>query len=216
MVIKLPEGIKKAIKKRYILSTIQFGSSLRKSEYQDIDLAIVIKKGCYKNFLEIVYGENFKGFDISLIKEEEVRGPEKFRFGKHGAHFLFSLIHGKVLYGKNLFQRFKVLDSQIKKSVLVSLFDYIEDVRRAIFRDKIDKNIKRRWPKFLRLCLYLLGTNLKYPDMLGLKKNELRNYLRKYNIDLDITPKNLKDPKNLLIAHEAVWMKVLKKKKLII
>lgn len=217
MNVKIPKAIQKATKKGLVLSIIQFGSSLRKSKYQDIDLAVVLKRSCYKNFLEIVYGEKFQGFDISLIKEEEIQGPEKFRFGGHGAHFLVSLIQGKTLYGENLFLKFKDLkfERRIKKSVLSRLFDYIEDVRRAVFRDKINKNIKRRWLKFLRLSLYLLNNDLKYPEVLDLKKNEMRKYLKKHNIDIDKTWKNLKNQKNLLISYEIVWKKVLKKEKLI-
>ncbi len=108
MKINFPKGLKKP-QRKLILSIIQFGSSLRKSKYQDVDLAIVLKKNPYKNFLEIVYGEKFQGFDIFLIKEE-VQGPAKFRFGGHGAHFVFSLIRGKALYDNdnNPFLKFKV------------------------------------------------------------------------------------------------------------
>ncbi|KKQ67061.1 MAG: hypothetical protein A2W71_00115 [Candidatus Nealsonbacteria bacterium RIFCSPLOWO2_02_39_8] len=210
MKTKLPKAIKKALKEGYVMSIIQFGSSLRKSIYQDIDLAIVLKNGCYDDFLEIVYGEKFQGFDISLIKEGEIHGPEKFRFGGHGAHFLSSMINGKILYGKNPFRVFKVSESQIRKSIISRLFDYIEDVRRAVFKDRINQNIKRRWPKFLRLSLYLLEANLKYPDILDWDNNQIGKYLKKYNIDLDATSKNLRNPKRLLILYETVWEKILK------
>jgi len=138
MEVKFPKMLKKAIEKGFLISIIQFGSSLRKPEYQDIDLAIVLKRNFYKKFLEIIYGEKFKGFDISLIKEEEVQGPNKFRFGGHGAHFLYSLIKGKTLYGKNPFLKFRNLkfEEQIKKSIFSRLYNYIEDVRRAVFRVK--------------------------------------------------------------------------------
>lgn len=217
MRIKFPTALKRVMKKGFVLSIIQFGSSLRNSKYQDIDLAVVIKKGSLKNFLEIIYGEKFQGFDISLIKEEEIQGPEKFRFGGHGAHFLLSLIRGKTLYGKNPFLKFKDLEfwKRIRKSILSRLFDYIEDVRRAIFLGKINKNIRRRWPKFLRLSLYLLENNLKYSEVLSLNKKEVKRYLKKHNIDIDITSKGLKNPKKLLISYETVWEKVLKKEKLI-
>lgn len=176
MKIKLPPALNVAIKKGYVLSIIQFGSSLRNPEYQDIDLGVVIKKACYRNFLDTIYGEDFQSFDISLIKEGEIQGPKKFRFGKHGAHFLFSLISGKILYGKNIFKKFKVSTVQIKKSVFLSLFIYMEDIRRAIFSGRINKNIKRRWPKFLRLCLYLLNSKLKYPNVLGMTDDYYPQY----------------------------------------
>ena len=213
MKINLPRGIKKAVKKGVVLSVIHFGSSLRKSQFQDIDLAVIIKRDSYEKFLETIYEEKFNGFDISLIKEEEIQGPEKFRFGGHGAHFLYSLIQGKTLYGKNPFLKFRNLkfENQIKKSIISRLYDYIEDVRRAVFRGKINKNIRRRWPKFLRLSLYLLDNNLRYPEVLSLDKNEVKKYLRKHNIGIDMVSKNLKNPKNLLISYETVWERVLKK-----
>ncbi len=213
MKIDLPQGIKKAIKKGFIISVIHFGSSLRRHQFQDIDLAVIIKRNSYKKFLETVYGEKFNGFDISLIKEEEIQGPEKFRFGGHGAHFLYSLIKGKTLYGKNPFLKFRNLkfEKQIKRSIISRLYDYIEDVRRAVFRGKINKNIRRRWAKFLRLSLYLLDNNLTYPEVLSLDKNKVNKCLRKHNIDIDTTSKNLKNPQKLLISYETVWERVLKK-----
>src|SRR3989339_338227 len=105
MKTKLPKAIKKALKEGYVMSIIQFGSSLRKSIYQDIDLAIVLKNGCYDDFLE---------------------------------------------------------------------------------------------------------TNLKYPDILDWDNNQIGKYLKKYNIDLDATSKNLRNPKRLLILYETVWEKILK------
>lgn len=215
MKTKFPTALKEAVKKGFVLSIIQFGSSLKSLKYQDVDLGIVIKKGCYKDFLNTVYGSNFQGFDISLIKEEEVRGSKKFRFGKHGAHFLFSLINGKTLYGRNPFKKFKVSIPQIKRSILLSLFIYFEDIRRAIFLGKINKNIKRRWPKFLRLCLYLLNHKLKYPDVLSLDDDKIKEQLRKYKLPSILHSRNFKNPKDWIIAYETIWEKVLKRKKLI-
>jgi len=212
MKTKIPLPLKKAIEKGYVLSVIQFGSSLKGSEYQDIDLAIVVKKGCYKDFLNSVYGKNFKGFDISLIKEEEVQGPGKFRFGKHGEHFLFSLINGKTIYGKNPFKKFKVSISHIKKSVFLSLCVYLEDTRRAVFLGKINKSIKRRWPKFLKLSLYLLNDELKYPDVLRLDNSKIKEKLKKYQLPLSLSSKNFKRQKDWIIAYETIWEKVLKTK----
>lgn len=217
MTFEFPNALKRAIKKGLILSVIQFGSSLRRSKYRDIDLAIVIKKNHYEDFLEVAYGEKFKGFDISLIREEEIKGPNKFRFGGHGAHFLYSLTKGRVLYGKNPFLKFKNLkfEDKIRESILSRLYDYIEDVRRAIFRGKINREIKRRWPKFLRLSLYFLDNDLGYIESLTLDEVELKMYLKKYNLNIDISIKNFENQKKILIFYEIIWGKILKKEKLI-
>ncbi len=217
MKVKIPKPLRRAIRSGLVLSIIQFGSSLRRSKYQDIDLAVIIKREAYKEFLNIVYGENFQEFDISLIKEEEIENPDKFRFGGHGAHFLFSLTRGKILYGeKNFLEKFKVnnFDKKIKHSIFLRLFDYVEDVRRAVFLNISNDNIKRRWPKFLRLSLYLLekNNNLKYPDLLDIKEEEIKKHLKRHNIN--IYHKNLQDHKNLLISYEEIWEKVLKKQNL--
>jgi len=203
-----------AIKNEWIISIIQFGSSLRKSNPNDIDLAIIIRNNCYEKFLESVYGEKFKGFDISLIKEEEVQGPKKFRFGSHGAHFLQSLINGKVLYGTNPFRKFKVADSQVRYSTLSRLYDYMEDVRRAVFEGEIKEPIKRHWPKFLRLSLYLLDYSLEYPWVLELDEKEVQIYLKKHRIDINPRDINIHS-KDLLVAYEAIWSKVLQEYRLI-
>ncbi|MCD6500725.1 hypothetical protein J7K42_01760 [bacterium] len=210
--IKLPKSLQTSIRDGYIISIIQFGSSLRRVNYHDIDLAIVVKSGCYEKFVRKIYGKNFNGFDISLIKEEEVQGAKKFRFGSHGAHFLYSLINGKVLYGINPFRKYRVTKRQIKDSIIPPLYNYIEDVRRAIFEGKIKKSIKQRWPKFLRLSLYLIDPDLKYFEALNLREHKLKIYLNKYQIKVNIQPKR---PENLLIAYETIWEEVLKKYKLL-
>jgi hypothetical protein len=163
--------------------------------------------------LNTIYGTDFRGFDISFIKEEEIQGPERFRFGKHGAHFLFSLINGKTVYGKNPFKRFKVSISQIKDSIFLSLFIYIEDIRKAVSLGKINKNIRRRWPKFLRLCLYLLDNKLKYPDVLRINRNEIKQQLKRQKLPLILISRNCKNPKNLIIVYETIWERILKSKK---
>jgi len=210
----IPESLQTVIQNEWIVSIIQFGSSLRKSNPNDIDLAIVIRKGCYEKFLGTVCGEKFKGFDISLIKEEEIQGPKKFRFGGHGAHFLQSLIDGKVLYGMNPFRKFKVTDSQVRNSTLSRLYDYVEDVRRAVFKGKIEGSIKRHWPKFLRLSLYLLDSSLEYPWALNLNEKEVQVYLKKHQIDINPIDINIHS-KDLLVAYETIWSKVLEKYRLI-
>lgn len=214
MNVKLPLSLKNSIKKGLVSSVIQFGSSLRGPNYKDIDLGIILKKGCYEEFSDTVYRTNFQNFDISLIEEEEIQNTKKFRFGKHGLHFLFSLINGKTLFGKNPFKKLKVSESEIKKSIFLSLFIYIEDTRRAIFLNVIDIKIKKRWPKFLRLCLYLLNDELKYPNVLRMTDNRVKSYLKQYNFNIDLASKNFKTSKNWLIAYDTIWNEVLKQVKI--
>lgn len=199
----IPRALRSSIQKGYVISIIQFGSSLYRKDFRDIDLAVIIRYGCYEKFLKEVFGAHFKRFDISLIKEEEISGSGKFRFGGHGAHFLSSLANGRALYGNNPFKYFLVSPSQIRKSVLLRLYDYIEDVRRAVFKGNVQSSIKRRWPKFLKLSLYLLDADLQYFRALNLNEKELAFYLKKYRIGLR--------GKNLLVKHEKVWELVLKK-----
>lgn len=203
----IPDSLSAAIRNDYLVSIIQFGSSMRRKNYRDIDLAIVLRRGCYERFIKSVYGKRFDGFDVSLIKEEEVQGPKKFQFGGHGSHFLYSLIRGKVLYGINPFRRFKVTNSQIKESAVSRMYDYIEDVRRTIFCGKVKKSIKSRWPKFLRLSLYLLDSDLKYPQVLDMKNREVKKYLKRHKLTISTWPKNI------LVAYEIIWSMVLKKRK---
>lgn len=200
---KLLEPFTKVIQKGLISSIIQFGSSLRTETYDDIDLAVVVRRGRYANFLRETYGKTFPGLDISIIREEEVVGPRKFRFGGHGAHFLYSLIHGKILYGENPFRQFRVNKSQIESSILLRLYNYMEDVRRSVVRRKIKSSIKKRWPKFIRLTLYLLDSNLKYPEVLELPDSKIPPLLRKHKIILN--------KKGILLNYELLWQRVLNK-----
>jgi len=170
MIIKTPKILNDLINLDYIISIIQFGSSVRKNTYKDIDIAVIIKQSCYEKFIKQIYGKKFIGFDISIIKEKEIRKPKKFRFGNHGAHFAYSLKKGKTLYGINPFSKLLINKKQIQNSIITRLYDYMYDVRKTIFKSAIQKSIKERWPKFLRLSLYLLDSNLKYPEVLDITK----------------------------------------------
>jgi len=95
----------------------------------------------------------------------------------------------------------------IDDSIMTRLYDYIYDVRKAVTNGKISKDIKKRWPKFIRLSLYLIDPQLKYPNVLQISDKELNKYLNKHHIKL----KN----KKLLLNYETVWEKVLSKKNVI-
>lgn len=207
MTLKISKIINNLIETGCVISIIQFGSSIRKNKYKDIDLAVIVKQNYYSEFIKKIYGKSFTGFDISAIREEEIKKHNKFKFGNHGAHFAYSLKNGKVLYGDNLFSKFLINDKQIRNSILTRLYDYMYDVRKSVFKNEIQKSIKERWPKFLRLSLYLLDSNLKYPEILDLTENELSPYLKEHKLSL---PKN-----NLILAHEIIWEKVLIKNKII-
>jgi hypothetical protein len=198
----IPRSLKRPLKRGYILSIVQFGSSLRSSRPRDIDLAVVVKKGCYGAFLKSV-GRTEKNLDIALIKEEETNDLQNFRWGNHGAHMVRSMGLGKALYGKNIFQHVPVSRRQLVDSIRSRLYGYIEEVRRAAFTTRVDPEIRRRWPKFLRLALFLIDADLSYPAVLGLTDAEVRTILKKHRI-----PLNTRD---IRIGHETLWEQVLKK-----
>jgi len=199
--IKLPKPLIKAVRRGYIVAIIHFGSSLYCSVYHDIDLAVVVKRSYYKKLLKEIRGKIQANFDIALIRQEEITGAEEFRWGGHGAHFLKSLIEGEAVYGLNPFLKFSVSDSQLKASILSRLYDYMEDVRRAALQRNIKSSIKKRWPKFIRLSLYLLEDGFTYPGILNLSESELAPYFKKHKIDTNKV--------NLLLEYEAIWKKVL-------
>ena len=196
-----------SIHKNHIAAIIQFGSSLRRESHRDLDVAVVVRRGLYEKFLQEPRRRRLGQLDISVIREEEVLSSRKFRFGGHGAHFLYSLIHGRTLYGTNPFKRFKVIESQIRRSVLLRLYDYIEDVRRAVVQGNIRRSIRKRWQKFLRLSLFLLDSKLHYFEALDLSDNAVYVLLKRKKIILN--------EKNLLLDYEILWQRVLRRYKFI-
>ena len=125
MKAKIPLPLKKLIKEGAILSIIQFGSSTRKKKFNDIDLGIIIKKGYYEHLLNSVFDKSFPKYDISFIKEEEIKNLRKFKFGNQGMHFAQSLKNGNVLYGKNPFENINISKAEIDNSIITRLYDYI-------------------------------------------------------------------------------------------
>lgn len=199
---KLPISLRNGINKEYIIGIIKFGSSVGGKKYNDIDLAVIIKKNCYFKFLKLINPEDFKNFDISLIREEEIKNLNKFRFGSHGQHLIPVFQKGDLLFGKNPFLNFVVDDELIRHSILMRLYDYVYDVRKSFFKKEIMENIERRWHKFVRLSLYLISEELNFLDVLKISESEVGLLLRKYNITID--------NENILIAYEKVWEKVPK------
>jgi len=205
--LRLPACLQDAIDLGYVVGVIQFGSSLRKEAFRDIDLAVILRRNSYARFLRKVYGKKFLGLDISLIREEELRRPKQFRFGSHGLHFAKALQQGKLLYGTNPFSELRISEKEIKRSIILRLYDYMYDVRRAVFAGRIQASIIKRWPKFVRLALYLLNPSLEYPAVLHLKDDTVVRLLMREELRLPA--------RNLLLAHEMLWEKVLQKYDLI-
>lgn len=170
-----------------ILSIVQFGSSIHASNPGDIDLCIVIKKGA---FFEFLAGEPFalvpKNIDISLIREEEIKDTSSFRFGSHGVHLLRSLQDGVAVYGENIFLKMPVpTTALVKASILDRLHDYLYEVRKLeTSRKKVKYDLKKRWPKFQRLALFLLDTRdeITFPGVLRVKDSVVEEQFKKYGL----------------------------------
>lgn len=203
--VKLPKSLIKCWNNGWILGVVQFGSSLYLKESQDIDIAIIIRVGCYEKLVKRINNNEFKGFDVSLIKEEELADWKKFRFGSHGIHLIPPLKSGLTLLGANPFLKapnFK--KSLIKKSIIIRLADYIYIVRKSVFNSKLKNQVKSRWDKFARLAIFLLDDEIKFPDVLKLRNNEIAFLLRKNKLNSDI------DSKNLVVSYEKLWQKIIK------
>lgn len=199
----IPHLLKSPIENNFVLSIIQFGSSLYKRSYNDIDLAVIIKNNTYEDFRKSIVPQKGSIFDIALIKEKEAILTNEFRWGSHGVHMLKSMSLGKAIFGDNIFRNINISELQIKRSIKSRLYDYMEDVRRSVFKKNIDRNIIRRWKKFLRLSLYLLDTKLVYPNILYVDHKMLNPYINRYKI-------NIRND-NLLCSYESLWEIVLDK-----
>lgn len=170
-----------------ILSIVQFGSSIYTSNPGDIDLCIVTKNG---DFFEFLAGEPFalvpKNIDISLVREEEIEDASSFRFGSHGVHLLCSLQDGVALYGENVFLKMPApTTTLVKTSILDRLYDYLYEVRKLeTSRKEVEYNLKKRWPKFQRLTLFLLDTRgeITFPAVLITKDSVVEEQFKKYGL----------------------------------
>lgn len=170
-----------------ILSIVQFGSSLYSEEPGDIDLCVVTKKGY---FFDLLAEKSFTlispNIDISLLREEELRESDFFRFGSHGIHLLVSLREGKAIHGENIFLELHApSEKAVKESILDRLYDYLYEVRKLETLNDMDNlTILKRWPKFNRLALFLLDTTgeLTFPAVLSISKSELEKRLSEYGL----------------------------------
>ena len=120
-IFNLPDSLKSAIARNLIVGVIQFGSSLYNKNSDDIDLAVILKRNSYNKFLGHVNPDDFIGFDISLIKEEEIGDFKKFRFGSHGPHLGIPIKSGKVIFGCNPFIDFNIKDLILRESISIPI-----------------------------------------------------------------------------------------------
>jgi len=191
-----------------ILSIVQFGSSLYSENPGDIDLCVVTKKGCFFDLLaEKSFTQVSSNIDISLLKEEELKGTDFFRFGSHGVHLLVSLREGKAIYGENIFLELSAPSERaVKESILDRLYDYLYEVRKLeTLKDKDISATLKRWPKFNRLALFLLDTTgeLTFPAVLSISESEIEKRFSKYGLQYQ--------DEFTVVGFEHIWETILAK-----
>ena len=168
-------------KKGLIVGVIRFGSSLYSSNPGDIDLAIITTKGKLDEFVNLLVDDkSLTGYDISLIKEEEINSSKKFYFGGHGQHLVESIRNGITLIGDNPFKNYPSIDIQdIKLSVFERMKEYIYILRKSYFDENAEKKFHQRYNKMLKLSLFLLGENYAFPEILSVDIKDIQNSLIK-------------------------------------
>lgn len=191
-----------------VLSIVQFGSSLYSENPGDIDLCVVTKKGCFFDLLaEKSFTQIPPNIDISLLKEEELKGTDFFRFGSHGVHLLVSLREGKAICGENIFLELSPpSEKAVKESILDRLYDYLYEVRKLeTLKDMDNSTVLKRWPKFNRLALFLLDTTgeLTFPAVLSISKSELEKRLSEYGLQYQ--------DEFTAVGFEHIWETILAK-----
>lgn len=189
-----------------ILSIVQFGSSVHTSNPRDIDLCIVTKNGAFFDFLsQGPFALVPKNIDISLVREEEIRDTNSFRFGSHGVHLLRSLQNGVALYGENIFLKMPVPTTElVKASILDRLYDYLYEVRKLETScEGVEYGLKKRWPKFQRLALFLLDARggITFPEVLIVQDSVVEEQFKKYGLQYQ--------REFTAVGFEHIWEKIL-------
>lgn len=197
----LPRSLRNCIEQDLLVGVIQFGSSLTKQQPNDIDLAVVVRRGRFTDFLIQIHPEDFRSIDISLIREEELSDLEHFRFGSHGVHLVPVFASGRVLHGVNPFRGIEIPVDAVLRSILLRLFDYMYEVRKSHFRDTLPMGMSGRWAKFSRLSLLFLTDDLHFPDVLNISDQEVVMRWQMQDIHLEEF--------DLPGSYEAIWEKVL-------
>lgn len=203
--IILPKEIITLFNKNLFVGVIQFGSSLFNKKAIDIDLAIIIKKGNLKSFINQLNKVNKipSSYDISLILEEELVNVNTFSFGCHGSYLVESFRKGKTLLGKNPFILFPIVSiEKIKNDIYERMKEYIYILRKSYFNDLALKKFNSRYNKFLKLSLFLLSKKYDYPEIMFISDNIIISNLSNLGY-------NLKSDKQFNV--EILWKEIIKR-----
>lgn len=200
--IKLPKIFLRAYKLGLIRSVILFGSSLTIKHPKDIDLAIITTNDHFSDFIKLIKNnKEISKYDISLIKQEEIN--KNFYFGGHGVHLIESFKNGFVIIGDNPFIGYSNINvNEIKKSIFERMKEYIYVLRKSYFNKKVEKTFYSRYEKMLKLSLFLLTDNYKFPEILNISTKEAIKNLKNIGIIL-----NENDKKENI---ENIWIKINK------
>lgn len=179
----LPTKIKEACISNIVTGVIQFGSSTIKNDAKDIDLAIIIKKWEFDNFVKQYTSIDNKLYDISLIKEEEIN--QNFSFWNHWVHLIPAFKKWKVLFWEN---KFLNLNDPDRKELLISiktrLADYLYQLRKQYFETNQKSLPSWRYSKFLRFSTLFFDDSIWYSDVLNMTNEDAEDILKNYWIIL--------------------------------
>lgn len=179
----LPTKIKEACISNIVTGVIQFGSSTIKNDAKDIDLAIIIKKWEFDNFVKQYTNIDNKLYDISLIKEEEIN--QNFSFWNHWVHLIPAFKKWKVLFWEN---KFLNLNDPDRKELLISiktrLADYLYQLRKQYFETNQKSLPSWRYSKFLRFSTLFFDDSIWYSDVLNMTNEDAEDILKNYWIIL--------------------------------
>lgn len=185
---------------------VQFGSTLYDQDPADIDLCVVTRPGMFYEFVDSDVNKRIPAcVDISLLRCEEVSPKQHFRFGSHGVHLLVPLKSGRCLYGKNPFVEYPMPSAgEVRRSILDRLYDYQYEVRKLeTSAMNHSAAMGKRWQKFLRLALYLLGNELdpNYTKALELSDDEVHHQFLERDLEVSAAFN--------ILSFEQVWERVI-------
>ena len=203
--IIIPRTLLRAHKQGIVLSVILFGSSLYSPDPKDVDLAIVIARGRFEDFLKSITDNHMlEKYDISLIKKEEIDRRKKFYFGSHGQYLVESFRKGIVLVGENPFKNYpptKIRD--IKLSVFVRMREYAYILRKGYFDKNAENKFYSRYNKILKLSALLLTDDYVFPEVLNTDIEDIQNSLIK--IGCALTEDKKRNVENLWTKINALY-----------
>ncbi|MBU1104895.1 hypothetical protein L6255_00215 [Candidatus Parcubacteria bacterium] len=200
--VVLPKSLLECWNKGVILCVVQFGSSLYPKTPNDLDIAIVTKKGKFWQFLDTIKSDDFSKIDVSLIREEEIGDWKNFKFGSYGVHHVLLAIKcGKALIGENVFKNFPYPNKEkVRESVKERMEGYVYIARKSMFTKELRKEVRERWEKFLVLSLYLLSDKFELTDVFKLSEAEATKLLEEKGINFS--------GKDIIKSYEILWEKI--------